>query len=384
MKIGVITYWAGNSNYGMMLQCWALQKFLKDLGHAPYIIRYIKRNNQSLYRRILELVGALRIYRQIKCLLFHQKFIDTNKNNTFRQFDSFRLKYLTFSDVTYNTIRDLQLNPPIADCYITGSDQVWSQLLNDIDNTAYFLNFGKSDTKKISYAPSFSMIEYPRELSDKLIEMLSQLDHISVREYNGVDICERLGFKAKKVLDPTLLLEKSDYLHLCDDIETYNDRFIFIYSLNLVSSDDIRWEELKELGEQEHFKCLVTPSDGYILGGEIFDQDVTYCYATVEKWLAMIRDSQFTVTSSFHGVALSIILEKPFVYIPLKGKYSSGNNRVLDLLEELHLENRILYRENTYSAIIEQEIDWATTKSLLQTYRSSSVSFLINALNCNK
>lgn len=375
-----MTYWAGNSNYGMMMQCWALQQYLKGLGHDPYVIKFVKKDKQSLYRRVLLKLGLLDQVRRIKCLYTKTKFIDAKKNNKIRQFEAFRNKNLAFSQDCYSSVKELQTNPPLADCYITGSDQVWSQLLDDYENTAYYLNFGEKNTLRISYAPSFSLTEYPTFLTDKLAGMLKKLDHISVREYDGVEICKKVGFEAIKVLDPTLLLDKSHYLDLCKTIPTTTSNFIFIYSLNLSSPQDIRWEELREFGKTYNQEFLVTPSDGYFMGGEIFGDDVVYRYATIEEWLAMIRDAQLIVTPSFHGVALSIILEKPFVYIPLKGRFASGNNRVLDLLNELQLEDRILNDEDTYSSLIEKKIDWKATKRLMSTCQDDSISYMQNAL----
>ena len=108
----------------------------------------------------------------------------------------------------------IQQNPPQADCYITGSDQVWAQLLDNINNEGFFLNFGSSQIKRISYAASFAMTSYPQELKKKLKEKLSIFSAISVRESSGVEICKELGYNVSWVLDPTFLLEQSDYLSL--------------------------------------------------------------------------------------------------------------------------------------------------------------------------
>lgn len=381
MKIGVITYWAGNSNYGMMLQCWAFQHYLKEQGHDPYVIRFIKNDKRKVFRRIIKGLDFLNISKRLMCLYKKEKYIDVIQNNKKRDFDSFRKKALSFSAKGYSSIKELQEHPPMADCYITGSDQVWSQLLDDYENTAFFLNFGDKGVLRISYAASFSMTKYPYELNGKLAKMLSNMDYISVREYDGIEICKQVGYKAIKVLDPTLLLDKSDYLNLCKTITSKIKNFIFIYSLNIASSSDIRWEELKNYGIERSTNFIVTPSDGYFIGGELFGSDVEYEYATIEEWLAFIRDAQLVVTSSFHGVALSIIMETPFIYIPLKGRFSTGNNRVLDLLKELHLENRILNDDTNYLNIINNNINWQSVKRDLTLYKNESISFLKKSLS---
>nr|WP_321376024.1 polysaccharide pyruvyl transferase family protein [uncultured Bacteroides sp.] len=380
MKIGVITYWFGNSNYGMMMQCWALQRFLKDLGHEPYVIRFAKKDNQRLYRKILSYFGLLQFFDKVKCQCNHEKFVSTVKNNRIRKFDDFRKGELSFSQYEYSSIDELQTLPPKADCYITGSDQVWSQLLDNNDNTAYYLNFGDRTTKRIAYAPSFSMKEYPEHLCGKLSKMLQNLDYISVREYDGIKICSNLGFVATKVLDPTLLLDKQHYLDICVNVKRRTDNYVFVYSLNVSTPEDIRWEELSEYKRKTNKELIVTPADGYFTGGEIFGSDVNYLYATVEQWLALIRDSDLTVTSSFHGIVLSIIFERPFIYVPLKGKFASGNNRIIDLLKELRLENRILTDKTSYDELCQLSIDWNTTGDYLKKYKFDSIAFLKSAL----
>ncbi len=381
MKIGVVTYWYGNSNYGMMMQCWALQKYLKQLGHDPYVIRFAKKAQEGMVRRTLKYLGIFNMCRRIKCVLDGSEYVESSYNNSLRKFEEFRQTHINLSINKYSTISELQNNPPIADCYITGSDQVWSQLLNDDNNTAYFLNFGSNSIKRIAYAPSFSMKKYPDNLQERLSTMLKKLDYISAREYDGVKICELLGFAAKKVLDPTLLLEKQDYLELCKKIPAPDTDCIFIYSLNISDPEDIRWTELQSFASNRNYQVIVTPADGYITGGEIFVNSVTYCYSTIEKWIALIRDAKLIVTSSFHGIVLSIILERPFVYVPLKGQLSSGNNRVLDLLKDLNLESRILSESRSYSKISKSIIDWNLVKKHLEINIRESKDYICTALS---
>lgn len=379
MKIGVLTFWNGNSNYGQIFQCWALQQYLKQKGHDPFVIRYIPTVYAPPLKRFLKKVLFIKEFRLLKTYLFNNKKYKTRcrnaSNDIKRNFDEFRNLHLRFSDLTYHNIRQLQLNPPNAELYIVGSDQVWAQILNNINNRAFFLDFGKSETKRIAYAPSFVVNEYPAAYRDDLKKLLKCFSAVSVREYSGVNICKSVGIEATKVLDPTFLLEREDYLSLIRE-PIKKKRQIFIYSVNISSSEQIRWEELKKYAKEKDFKIIVTPSKGYFDANELFGSEVEYLYATPQQWLKTIAESEFVVTPSFHGVAISIILGTPFVYIPLKGQFESGNARIIDLLSDLSLNNRIISDNQPYDSIISNYIDWEFVSKALKRYKKASYDYL--------
>lgn len=381
MKIGVMTFWHGNSNYGQIIQCWAMQHYLKHKGHEPYVIRFVPSNYSSPAKRLLKKILCVEQIRSTKEYILNRQLYALKKinktNDQYRKFDEFRQKYLSFSDCIYHDIYQIRKNPPVADAYIVGSDQVWAQMLNNINNRAFFLDFGNPKIKRIAYAPSFVVKEYPRTLCEELKFLLQRFDAVSTREYSGVDICESIGIKATKVLDPTFLLDRKDYLSLVgESIE--KKRKIFIYSLNISSSDQIRWQELNQYAKEEGLEIIVTPAQGYFAASELFGNETEYLYATPQQWLKIIAESELVVTPSFHGVVLSIILETPFVYVPLTGMHESGNARILDLLRDLHLENRILTTAIKYKTIIETHINWNSVYNSLMLYKKSSYEFLQN------
>ena len=267
----------------------------------------------------------------------------------------------------------------MADAYIVGSDQVWAQMLDSINSRAFYLDFGRPETKRIAYAPSFVVKEYPVAYRKELKTLLQRFDAVSCREYSGVDICKSIGIKAAKVLDPTFLVERDDYLSLIGEpIE--KKKQIFIYSLNISSPEQIRWNELRQYAKDTGQKVIVTPSQGYFAAEELFGDDVQYLYASPQQWLKTIAESELVVTPSFHGVVLSIILGTPFVYVPLKGTYETGNSRVIDLLEDLNLISRVINDVNDYNSIIQHVIVWNRVLDSLKKTRLESILFLQDAL----
>lgn len=385
MKIGVITFWYGNGNYGMMLQCWALQQVLKEIGHQPFVIRYSRKLRKGVPRLFLEMLGlyslVLSIVNPSKAKLLQGK----KKHDAQRQFEIFRQTHLTFSEHTYYSLKQIQQRPPLAECYIAGSDQIWSLNPSEENNQAYFLNFGDKRVKRISYAPSFGFSLYPETLSSSLKKLLSRLDAVSCREQSGVNICQSIGINATKVIDPTLLLDKSYYISLASKGTSITDHpFIFIYSLNIQDSEEIRFKELRRCFADKSYQFLVTPADGYYQGEELFGSDVIYSYATIEQWIYNIYNSDLLVTSSFHGICMAVILEKPFIYMPLGGYHSNSNGRIMDLLQILNLESRILLNERKYKDLLQHNIDWKDVKQRLDRNKQSSLTFLNDSLSITK
>lgn len=299
------------------------------------------------------------------------------KMNENRDFKSFRTSNFSMSETVYRSLLELQQNPPLADAYIVGSDQVWAHLLNTEENTSMFLNFGKQNTLRISYAPSFSMEQYPEELEERLKLNLSRFDSISVREQTGKRICSKAGFDSTVVLDPTLLLSSEQYREIKDKCR--RDNYIYLYYLNIENAEEICWNELNVFAHHNRMSVIATPASGYLQGTELFD-GVEYEYATIPQWIGLIDGASIVVTTSFHGVVFCILHHTPFIYFPLKGKYSRGNNRVVDLCNILGLLGRIWNDSVSYEQLAEQRINWKLIDEKLNSKRTDSILFLKNAL----
>ncbi|MBO7499338.1 MAG: polysaccharide pyruvyl transferase family protein [Bacteroidaceae bacterium] len=362
-KTGVLTFWYGNSNYGQILQSYALQRVLEQLGREPYIIRFVGYGESRLRKLVKQLMPFL-------C----RKPSPTDRQ---RGFEAFRKEHFRMSPL-YTSISQLRSCPPRYDAYIAGSDQIWKQSLRNPQQPAYFLDFGRPEVRRIAYAASFGMERYPDGDKAELKRLLSRFNAISCREYSGVEICRDLGLEATKVLDPTLLLTKENYETLQSTPPKGERRGgLFIYSLNISSPSDIRFSELREAVDGE---VVVTPAAGYNESAELFGSEVEYLYATPAQWIAQIASAGLVVTTSFHGIAFSILMHTPFVYVPLKGEFEGANNRILDLLRDLRLEDRTLHEGTAYADIIARPIDWAAVDTLLERMRQDSLAFLKEAL----
>ena len=278
---------------------------------------------------------------------------------------------------TYRSLLCLKKEPPFCDVYIAGSDQIWSQLLTIEENEVFYLNFGNKKTKRISYAPSFARNEYPETILPSLKKMLQNFDAVSVRDESSQRICQTVDIAAVKVLDPTLLLAKDEYFSLGKETSFHQrNNDVFIYSLNIDNPKAMRFDELKQLCVEYDMDCIATASGGYIPAKEFLP--VKYVYPTIGEWISYIKNASFVVTPSFHGVVFCLIMHTPFVYIPLKGRFSGGNDRVFDLLRNLSLDSRILLDDISYKEIFLNPIDWQAVDVGIRRMQESSINFLLS------
>ena len=185
-------------------------------------------------------------------------------------------------------------------------------------------------------------------------------------------------FNGLLVVDPTMLLVKDDYLKITEWQDCGN--YVYLYYLNISNRNEVKWIQLKECADKSNLKIIATPASGYFIGKELFE-DVEYKYATIPQWIGLIDGAQLVVTTSFHGVVFCILHHTPFVYFPLKGKYSRGNNRVVDLCDMLHLSNRIWNEETSFETFINSDIDWENVDGILNERRNASIDYLKEALS---
>lgn len=379
-KIGIITYWESNDNYGQQLQCWALQHYLRERGYDAFLIRQhvwpigpkkgIKRIKQWVKERLADALYYTNLaYNPQVAKLF---VFCLDKEACRRQFPRFRKRNLKMSKL-YATPEALVANPPKADVYITGSDQVWNYIMPKETLKNFFLQFGDESVKRVAYAPSIGHPEFEDGIKDTIKTFLSKFSSISVRESSAVDVLNCMGYNATHVLDPTMLIPANEYLKLAQGAS--KRKSIFIYSMNYESKNDIPFDEIKDYAQQKSLPIVVTPGSGYVLAKELFNE-VEYCYATIPQWIQLIANAQWVVTASFHGVVLSILMHTPFMYTPLKGTHAESNGRVLDLLYDLGLEQTIwLDHFNP-----QLNINWESVERKLEQKRKVSVEFLTNCI----
>lgn len=370
MKVGVLTL-PFNNNYGGYLQAYALMTFLKNEGHEVELI-YRRHNKLSFVRKIKITV------KNIIKLLIGRKVgrIIPDREKDFRQrgrlMHLFVDKYICpKSQTLYSTEELSQYVQGRYDAVIVGSDQIWRpDYVPDVED--FYLSF-LNDPKvcKIAYAASFGSDnpQYTDRERDICGKALMNFNLVTVRESSGVDVIKRMGWNAMEpivVLDPTLLLKKEDYDQLLPKKQSLSKGKIFCYVLD--DSDNVK-KVIKQTSDILQKKLY------YIIDSERW-KNVDYIMPSIEDWLCGIRDSDFVVTDSFHGMVFSILFNKPFIVCVNKER---GVARFLDLLAMLNLQER-LFDEDKIKDVVEHPIDWTLVNSEIKKYQNNSKAILKNGL----
>lgn len=373
-RISVITFFQSQDNYGQLLQCYALQSVLRREGYATNVIRYGFHRSYFHWFRWNNFTTKSGFY----SLLVHCGLIKRKENIRDRKFDTFRSSYISQTKRCYNNLEELQSNPPKADCYIAGSDQIWAQLLDKTDNRSFFLDFGKPETLRIAYAPSFALECYPYEIVGELKKQLKRFNFISVREKSGVKICDDAGYNAKLVLDPTLLLSPSDYIKLRKLPET--DKYCFIYHVNIVEPSNLYWNKFYSYNKDNSIRSVATYANPIANKKMEMMVGADYIYPTIQEWIGWIEKAEYVLTSSFHGMVFAILFHRPFIICLRPDSLFAGNDRVITLLDSLGLEDFIMSPTKDVDTLMSKKIDWASVDKKLLNLKQDSMSFLIGSL----
>lgn len=366
MKIGIITF-HNALNAGAVLQAYALQAFLSQLGHQVEFINY------NPIRRY-----SFRDYIAKSPLVMFNKWRNIFNGKRYTKLNDFN-KVLSLSPQTYLSYEDLASKPMDYDLYIAGSDQIWNFCTSL--SSIYMLDFVPDNKKKIAYAASMGQCSMDKSLYPNFRKKLLSFDSISLREINAVDFVNTLlqGEKqAIQTLDPTLLIEPDCYTQIMEQSKTIKSPYICTYilaELDKENSDIISYTknklDLEILNLRNPDSC-------------IWLHHAKNKIVTPTQWLFYIKNSNFIICSSFHAVVFSLIFHKPFIaLVPPNNKNKGGNMRINTLLEDVGLLNRIIthYNKEQINQIINASIDWEETDKRIKQLREPSINFLRSNLN---
>lgn len=353
MKIGIYTQPLSH-NYGGILQNYALQQVLKKMGHTSVTIHHGQKTHWSNTKCIIH--NLLRPFTNQP----HWGVLSIKKLNKLKApFKPFIIKNLKTTKSIVKCTSEI-VEQQQFDVIVVGSDQVWRPCYNDIYSS--FLLFAKDvNIPKIAYAASFGVDnwEYTHEQTKVCAELIKQFKAVSVREMSGIDLCKKyLNVEAVNVLDPTLLLDKSDYSLLCKDIPKAEKGYLLVYILD---EDKSKEAYVNEFASKNNLSVKQIHAENKVS-------------LSIEEWLALFRDATIVVTDSFHGTVFSILFQKEFISLINKGR---GASRFESLLKKIHLSDRLVADNRTIPSM---QIDWRNVNELLGQYRKESMLFLENAI----
>lgn len=327
MKIGILTFHASH-NYGSMLQAYALQTVLGKLGHESEIINFRSDVQKGLIPPPVKLKhprsSLIKFIKQpVKTFQLLQKY---------NKFENFIKKDLKVSrELKDHGEVERYVNECGFDAIITGSDQIWNPFCWDFDMT-YLLNF-RFEGKRIAYAPSFG--SFPQNIKEKnlnkISKAISRYDFLSSREERGSQLIKSLtGKEAKVVLDPTFLLDRSDYAKLTDSKFKSQEPYILYYTPR---EQQGYFEYALNLSKKLGFKIIVTDDNPQYIG-----DNVEFKLNTgPREFLSILEGAEYCIGNSFHLMVFSLIFNKEFLIISPK-----EDSRIVNILKSLDLLDRII------------------------------------------
>lgn len=356
-KVGVITFSGTSHNYGQILQCYAMQLVLKQLGFQPFLITF--RNTRisfkvlSFSQKIIKILGAVSYF--IKKHTHATLSISLSpQNEVDRGFNNFISKHITTQH--YGCLDLLYTNPPQADAYICGSDQIWGTM-----TPLYYLDFVSKGGKKIAYAPSYGGGKLNLIDKFKLRWLIKDFSHISVREEDGVKICSECGRPdAIVVPDPTLIVDKESYRAIASNNKVPNKPYILVYMLK--NTTDFDMEELKKETKKKNLEIVYITANG-------LEDEYEKIYPNIDEWLGLMNNATYVVTNSFHCTVFSIIFNKPFRVFYLIGEFAKMNLRISQLLLHYHLKHTETYN-------FDSQINYEQTNRILAEDRKKIQSMI--------
>lgn len=357
MKVGIITFhraW----NYGAVLQCYALQQAIKDLGHDVMVIDYRQPAIEKCYQ-------AFSLKGSIKALLKPGKYSEQGflyRNRIRKEFTEFRDRFFDLTaPCTQSSI------PDDFDVYIIGSDQLWvPNWTGGYFDDVYLGNFKRAKHSRVlGYAISSNANSVSAMSTKEIDEIKSNFSALSLRESSIADLLrKRVNRDIHVDLDPTLLLNKSSWLPVVNGAQKkIENAYMITYHLP---------GRYNALDRQEFMRRASIIANRQNL--KIIDLS-TFRYS-VSDFVSLISNASLVLTSSFHATVFSLIFNRPLMALQLKDGY---DNRYVELLHAVGAENAI-YDVDFLNKDM-KEIDYSEVNKKMDLLRYPSLEYLQKNVN---
>lgn len=368
-RIATVTFHRAH-NFGSVLQTYALQEYIINLCHengekVEYkVVDLFTENQEQLYSVYKKNNSLKNIFKNLIAFPFSRDLKLKHK-----KFELFLNEYIYLTE-RYKTSNELKKNPPEADFFISGSDQIWNVRAKDF-SSSYYLDFVKSG-KKISYAASFGPLNIKWEKYDyaNIQNLLKEYKYISVRENGSAENVEKLtGSSCPVNIDPTLLLDKEEWRKIQSSTNYRNGKYILLYCLEPTK------EQLKianMISSRLKLPILVLR---YNNKNDMFNRYVKRYNSGPKDFLSYIDHAELVLTSSFHGTVFSLIYNKPFYVFN-----GMGDNRISTILTKTDMCLRALNCMDDIEKVNLQIPDEKKIKRFLENERIKSEIYLRESL----
>lgn len=370
-KVGILTFHASH-NCGSMMQAYAMQKQLEKLGYDNEIIDFQNDGQKDMYA-VVHKKKTFKNFVKNTLLFFNRRKIKQQWN----EYEAFKNKIFRLSDKKYSNYDELKKTNNYYDYFISGADQIWNITIKDADD-CYFLNFVNEKKRKIAYAPSFGAknILDVSDMPEKYMKFLDRYEHLSIRENNGKKwIKEMINRDVPVVLDPTLLLDDSDYEQLIEKND-FNGKYIFYYAPTYSRKID---KFVKKIAKRYKLPVIVWNSREYYMKKEYLNSFILPKKINPGVYLYLIKNAELIITTSFHGTIFSTIYRKKF-FVVKNGNMYTTDDRVLTLVNQLEINERLI--EPIYEKDFNyfSDINYSKYEKNLMELRRKSINYLKESL----
>lgn len=365
-KVATITFHHAY-NFGSVLQAYALQEYVKAIGlengvKIDYrIIDFYSKRQEELYRVYKSDKSAKSLVKNLISFPYAKELKERNK-----RFENF-LKLRCNLTVRYTTEAQLRESYPEADCYISGSDQLWNVRATDF-SPAFYLGFLPNNCRRISYAASLGPlpIDWSKYDSEGCKNALAMFSCISVREQGSKDnIAAISDVNCQIHVDPTLLLKEDAWRNIQSDANYMNGKYILLYCLE-PSKEQLKMAEA--VSDKLRLPIVVLR---YNNRNDMFNHFVKKYDSGPEDFLAYIDHAALVLSSSFHGTAFSMIYHKPFYCL-----HGMKDNRIRSILEMVGAVDRSLETMADVNRISLEKPDGLFIDKMLNIERQKSAEYL--------
>ena len=378
-KIGIVTLYYKNYNYGGLLQAYAMQKVTSDMGYNSKLISYSKGKYLYFFKRLIKLnffFTIKNVYNRIRYSLkmrdnSFKKNID-NRINKFEEFIDFIPHTQVYDEKTIGMCQE------DFDCFICGSDQIWNP---GWWTSSYFLSFVDGNKKKkIAYAASIGRSSLSNSEKKYMRDNLKDFHMISVRESNAKPLLMSFINKdVEFVLDPTLLVERQQWKSLAREVKI-TEPYAFVY---MVGNEKKYKKNICEICKSLNVKMVTLPNTKFT-----YDEsdekygDIKLYEVGPREWLYLMENSKYVFTDSFHGMVFSTIFEKNFWgFEREKEGHDSTNSRIYSLLKLLGLQDRLINPEMFLSPEkFRNSIDFVIINDKVKHLKEESIKIFANSL----
>ncbi len=365
-KVGIITLY-DDLNFGNKLQNYAVQTYFKNMGFCVATVidelQIIDCDPIKVLKRaahvVLQHIGFEKEQAKRKKMLFPRRsymkgFSDEYLTTTFP---------INYRHLPHDFVKQF-------DYFVTGSDQVWHGWKNDRHELEYFLLMFADPSQRLNIAPSFGFDEFPKKYLKTYKKGLEGFEYLSVREEHGAELIKELtGKDATILLDPTMLIDTSEWLKILKKPSQYvDDKYIFVYALGGFKGE-VK-EKTCKLADVFNLKVI-----------DIMDTDSDYYIHTrPDEFLYWIYNARLVVTDSFHASVFSILFNKPFVVIERSDLKGMGS-RIDTLFNKFGIMGRYFDElKDSFDGVVETcdrifIVDYSDVPMVLEAERKKAERF---------